>query len=57
MPRMTGKTYSTHRCDACGGRLPRNRYVYSRFTGRRFHYDGECRKYRRPSATTEGGSA
>ena len=53
--RKTRTTYSAHRCKACGGRLPMDRYVYSRFTGNRFHYDGECRKYRRSRTTTEGG--
>jgi hypothetical protein len=35
------------RCGKCGRQLPENRYVYSRFTGERYCYEGECKKVRK----------
>jgi hypothetical protein len=31
-------------CGCCGRRLPAERYVYSRWTGSRYCWPGECRK-------------
>jgi len=39
---------SRFRCGKCGRKLPQDRYVFSRWTGERYCYDGECKKITRP---------
>jgi hypothetical protein len=35
---------SRFKCGKCGRTLPQDRYVFSRFTGERYCYEGECKK-------------
>lgn len=38
---------SRYSCAICGGLLAEDRWVYSRHTGSRYHWPGECRRTRK----------
>lgn len=53
--RTAKRKRSTYCCALCGRQLPTDRWIYSRFTGSRYCWPGECRKYRRNRATNLNG--
>jgi hypothetical protein len=44
-------------CGCCGRRLPAERYIYSRWTGSRYCWPGECRKRKGTSRSPISGQS
>ena len=51
------KNGRVYHCAICGRRLSPERWVYSRFTGNRFCWPGECRKRRGAARLPDSGQS